>query len=80
MLILSRRVGDAILIDGGIRLVVVACERGGVRLGIEAPAGVTILRAEIVNQIADENRRANAASETRDWAEVLGARPERPTT
>lgn len=62
MLILSRRPGDAILIDGGIRVVVLACDQRGVRLGIEAPAHVGIVREEIVNQIADENRRASNAA------------------
>lgn len=62
MLILGRKEGDAILIGGGIRIVVLACDRRGVRLGIEAPADVTIVRAEIVHEIADENRRASAAS------------------
>ncbi len=33
MLILSRREGDAILIEGGIRIVVLAVDRRGVRLG-----------------------------------------------
>jgi carbon storage regulator len=59
MLILSRRPGDAILIDGEIRVVVLACDQRGVRLGIEAPATVGIVREEIVTQIADENRRAS---------------------
>ncbi len=61
MLILSRREGDSILIDGGIRLVVLACDRKGVRIGIEAPPEVSIVRGEIVHQIADENRRASAS-------------------
>lgn len=59
MLILSRRPGDAIVIEGGIRIVVLASDRRGVRLGIEAPTHVSIVREEIVTQIADENRRAN---------------------
>ncbi|MDZ7630580.1 MAG: carbon storage regulator [Gemmatimonadaceae bacterium] len=58
MLILSRKAGDAIVIDGGIRIVVVQCDRGGVRIGIEAPADVTILRAELVDQVAAQNKRA----------------------
>ncbi|MGI9626401.1 MAG: carbon storage regulator, partial [Longimicrobiales bacterium] len=37
MLILSRRAGDAVLIDGGIRIQVVGVVGGSVRLGIEAP-------------------------------------------
>ena len=59
MLILSRRPGDAILIDGGIRLVVIACDRRGVRLGIEAPNDVSIVREEIATLVAAENQRAS---------------------
>lgn len=71
MLILSRKPGDAILIDGGIRVVVLACDRKGVRLGIEAPPAVTILRSEIVSAITDENRRANAGAAAPDWLSAL---------
>ncbi|MEO7963480.1 MAG: carbon storage regulator [Gemmatimonadaceae bacterium] len=63
MLILSRRPGDAIVIDGGIRIVVLASDKRGVRIGIEAPPHVSIVREEIVAQIVDENRRANAGPE-----------------
>ena len=75
MLILGRRPGDSIVIDGGIRIVVLACDRGGVRLGIEAPPEVTILRGEIVADIADENRRANATPEARAWVDALAPKP-----
>jgi carbon storage regulator len=75
MLILSRRPGDAIVIGDGIRVVVLACDRRGVRLGIEAPAEVSILREEIVTQIADENRRASAALPAADWLDALSIRP-----
>lgn len=70
MLILGRRVGDAILIDGDIRIVVLACDSRGVRLGIEAPRGVGVVREEIVLQIADENRRA-AAQPAAEWLSGL---------
>jgi carbon storage regulator len=71
MLILGRRPGDTLIIDGGIKIVVLQCDRGGVRLGIEAPSDVTILRGEIVNQIADENKRANVVSEAKEWATTI---------
>ena len=51
MLILTRRAGEAILLAGGIRVIVIATERGQVRLGIEAPPEVTILRQEIVDDV-----------------------------
>ena len=73
MLILSRKAGDAILIDGGIRVVVLACDGGGVRLGIEAPASIGIVREEIARDIADENIRAGATPEHRDFVGSLGS-------
>lgn len=57
MLILSRRPGDAILIDGGIRIVVLASGQRCVRLGIEAPAEVGIVREEIVSRTPDGGTR-----------------------
>lgn len=74
MLILGRRAGDTLLIDGGIKIVVLQCDRGGVRLGIEAPPDVTILRGEIVTQIAAENQRAHAAQAATGWAAALPVR------
>lgn len=71
MLILSRKQGEAILVDGGIRIVVLATDNGGVRLGIEAPSEVGIVREEIVNRIADENRRAGATKADREWLASL---------
>lgn len=71
MLILSRKPGDAILIDGGIRIVVLAADSGGVRLGIDAPSAIGIVREEVVQRIAEENRRAGAIPEDRDFVEGL---------
>jgi carbon storage regulator len=75
MLILSRREGDSILIGDGVRLVVLSVDRRGVRIGIEAPPEVRILRGEIVSQIAEENRRAHTAPQESDWLDVLPTRP-----
>lgn len=74
MLILSRKPGDAIVIGDGIRIIVLESDRRGVRLGIEAPADVSILREEIVEAIANENRRANATPDAADWLEILPVR------
>ena len=73
MLILSRKTGDAILIDGGIRIVVLAVDSGGVRLGIEAPTSVGIVREEVVQRIAEENRRAGTLPD--DPAFLEGFKP-----
>jgi carbon storage regulator len=48
VLILNRKLGEAIVIDGGIRVVVLHCDRRSVRLGIEAPGATGIMREELV--------------------------------
>ena len=52
---------------------VLASDSGGVRLGIEAPASVGIVREEVVQRIAEENIRAGATQDQRVWLEGLAA-------
>jgi carbon storage regulator len=47
MLVLSRKLGEKVVIDGGITLTILEVERGRVRLGIDAPDDVRILRGEL---------------------------------
>jgi carbon storage regulator len=82
MLILGRKVGDSILIGDNIKVVVLANDRGGVRIGIEAPSDVTILRGEIVSDVTAENQRAGAAdaAAAQEWLKVLGGlKPDAPS-
>ena len=48
MLILTRKVDQGVVIAGGIRIVVLGVERDRVKLGVEAPAGISVLRDELV--------------------------------
>lgn len=47
MLVLSRRVGEEIVIDTAIRVTVVAVRGSRVRLGITAPVSVAVDRLEV---------------------------------
>jgi carbon storage regulator len=47
MLVLTRKPGEQIIIQGNIRISVVNIGNGRVKLGIDAPADVTIDREEI---------------------------------
>ncbi|TQE99087.1 MAG: carbon storage regulator [Spiribacter salinus] len=47
MLILSRRAGETVLIGDRIRVTVTAIQGGQVRIGIDAPADVEIVRFEL---------------------------------
>lgn len=62
MLILHRKPEQALIIGPDIRVVVLDSDGHGVRLGIEAPADVTILREEIRMEVEAENRKASRAS------------------
>lgn len=57
MLILRRRAGETLLIGDNIKLTVLEVSDGGVRLAIDAPKSVPILRSELL-QAANANRDA----------------------
>jgi len=48
MLVLSRKLNEKIIIDGGIVVTVVKIDRNQVRLGIEAPGHIPVYREEIL--------------------------------
>jgi carbon storage regulator len=47
MLVLSRKVGDEIVINGHVRITIVALKGDRVRVGVSAPPEVQIDRAEV---------------------------------
>jgi carbon storage regulator len=52
MLVLSRRVGEEIVIDGNIRVTVVEVQGNRIRLGITAPPEVAVHREEVHRRCA----------------------------
>jgi carbon storage regulator len=67
MLVLSRKQHDAILIGDEVRITVVRIDRNQVRLGIEAPQHVSVLREEL--QLDAEEREAREAWNTSEATE-----------
>lgn len=59
MLVLARKKGQSIVISDNIELTIVDIQGELVRVGIEAPKSVKILRKEIYEEILDENKRAS---------------------
>ncbi len=51
MLVLSRKVGEKILIGDKIAVTVVRVAQGSVRIGVEAPVELPIVREEIKDQL-----------------------------
>jgi carbon storage regulator len=58
MLVLSRKLNQAIMIGDDIRIVVVSVDRDQVKLGIEAPRAIAVHRSEIYDEIQRQNREA----------------------
>lgn len=63
MLILSRRPGESLTIGDDIVITVVSVNGNQVRLGINAPRAVRVLRDEIYKAIQEENQAAAKAHE-----------------
>jgi len=66
MLVLSRKVGESILISESIRVTVVqAANHGRIRLGIEAPPEVIVLREELTKSCSNSSPSKNGNAEAR---------------
>jgi carbon storage regulator len=62
MLVLSRKINERIMIGDDIEIVVVAVVGDQVRIGIEAPKDIKILRSEVYEEVQNQNVKASAAS------------------
>lgn len=58
MLVLTRKLGEGIVIGDKIRVVIVEVKGKQVKLGIEAPPGVPVHREEVLARIMSENKNA----------------------
>ncbi len=64
MLVLSRKLLEGIVIGNDIKITIVKVERNHVRLGIEAPSNVVVVREELLHDHDEEHREARAAWES----------------
>jgi len=51
VLVLSRKIGERILIGDKITVTVVKIGHGGVRIGIEAPSELAVVREELATEL-----------------------------
>jgi len=58
MLVLTRKLGEGIVIDDDTIITIVEMKGGNVKIGIEAPRSKKIYRQELYNRIVEENRDA----------------------
>lgn len=62
MLVLTRKVGEKIVIGDNITVMVISVDRENVRLGIEAPRDIDVNRLEIFEQLKRNNQKSAASS------------------
>jgi carbon storage regulator len=58
MLVISRKKGEAFLIGDNIEITVVKLDDGSVKLAIDAPKDIAILRKELYKEVQQENKMA----------------------
>ncbi|MBM4005617.1 MAG: carbon storage regulator [Planctomycetes bacterium] len=78
MLVLSRKVGEKLVIGGGIEITVRRIQGNRVALAISAPDKVTILRAELLRQTDKDSDPGHAARPTALPGSVLGSANAQP--
>ena len=74
MLILSRKLDEEIFLGNEISIKIVEINKGVVKLGIEAPKQMQILRGELKKQIEDANRSAttnHSSKEIKDLTKLI---------
>jgi len=55
MLILTRKIGESIIISDNVKVTVLGVEGRQIRVGIDAPKEISVHREEIYDKIAAEN-------------------------
>lgn len=63
MLVVSRKIGERILIGDKIAITVVKVSSGAVRIGVEAPAEMPVMREELAEEIRLSERAALESTE-----------------
>lgn len=55
MLVLARKVDESIIIADDIKVRIISIDKGVVKLGIEAPHNISIIRDELLRDVKDSN-------------------------
>ncbi len=62
MLILTRKLGESIIIEDNIKITVIDINKQQIKLGIDAPRHITINREEVAKKVKDENQLASTST------------------
>ena len=58
MLVLKRKAGESIIVADNIEIKIIEVEEGRIKIGIDAPKEVSIIRKEVLEETKSENKTA----------------------
>ena len=58
MLILNRKIGEGIILGDNIEIKILDIQDGKIKIGIEAPKDIPILRKEVYDSVIEENQKS----------------------
>ncbi len=64
MLVLARKIGEKIIVNDNIEIIVLDANQNTVRIGINAPQNVSVYREELYKEIKSANKDSIDASES----------------
>lgn len=64
MLVLARKLDESIVVNENITIKVISVEKGVVKLGIDAPREISIIRSELLEDVKDSNIAASKSTDT----------------
>ena len=64
MLVLTRKLGEGIVLGHNVTLKILEIHKNQIKVGIEAPQDVKIYRDEVYRQIKEENLKASQAQKS----------------
>lgn len=70
MLVLSRKLDESIVIGDDITIKVISIEKGVVKLGIDAPKNVSIVRSELLEDVKNANIAASKEIKMDDLSQL----------
>jgi len=61
MLILTRKLGESIIIDDNVQISVIEINKNNIKIGVNAPRDLPIYREEVYLKIKEENAQASSS-------------------
>jgi carbon storage regulator len=71
MLVVSRKIGEELKIGKNIIIKIIDIDKNQVKVGVEAPRNITILRMELVREITKQNKLSIQQNTTKELIHTL---------